>query len=113
MKKNFKCQIFDAKLVKKVELKNNLATVHDLSDVIFCEKLFSAKGKLTKDIKTIHGRKFFANFDMKELKNTQGAVLEGVKPFRCALCEKLFATRGNLTLHIKTIHRCTVNLTRL
>ena len=113
-KKNFKCQIFDTKLVKKVELKNNLATVHDLSDVIFCEKLFSAKGKLTKGIKKIHDRKIFdANFDIKGLKNTQRAVHEGIKPFKCGLCEKLFATKSNLTLHVKTTHQCTVNLTRL
>ena len=112
--KNFKCQIFDTKLVKKIELKNNLAAVHDLSDVILCEKLFAGKGNLKKDIKTIHSSKTFdANFDIKELKNTRGAVHEGSKPFKCDLCDKLFATKGKLTLHIKTIHKCTVNLTRL
>ena len=114
VKKNFKRKTFDTKLVKKEELKNHQAAVHDLSDVIFCEKLFAAKGNLTKDIKTIHNKKIFdANFDIKELKNAQGAVHEGVKSFRCDLCEKLFATKGNLTMHIKTIHKCTVNLTRL
>ena len=113
-KKNFKCQILDTKLVKKIELKNNLAAVHDLSDVIFCEKMFAAKGNLNKGIKKIHdGKTFEANFDIKGLKNTQGAVHEGVKPFKCDLCEKLFATKSNLTLHIKTTHQCTVNLTRL
>ena len=101
-------------MVKKVELKNNLAAVHDLSDAIFCEKLFAAKGNLKKDTKTIHNSKRSeADFDIQELKNTQGTVHEGVKPFKCGLCEKLFATNGNLMLHIKTTHECTVNLTRL
>ena len=113
-KKDFKCQTLKTKLVKKVELKNNQAVVHDLSDVIFCEKLFATKGNLIKEIKTINKRKLFEdNFDIKELKSTQEAVHEGVKPFRCGLCEKLFTTKSILTLHIKKIHECTVNLTRL
>ena len=71
-------------------------------------------GNPTKDVKTIDNKKISnANFDMKGLKNPQGAVHEGIKPVKCDLCEKLLATKSDLTLHIKTTHQCTVNLTRL
>ena len=53
-KKNLRCQTFD---VKKLELKDNQATVHDGGKPFkcaLCEKMFDSKGNLTLHIKTIH-----------------------------------------------------------
>ena len=56
-KKNLRCQTFDAKFVKKGEVKNNQAAVHDGGKPFkceLCEKMFATKGNLTLHIKTIH-----------------------------------------------------------
>ena len=56
-KKNLRCHTFDAEFVKKAELKDNQATVHDGGKPFKCDlcgKMFDSRGNLMLHIKTIH-----------------------------------------------------------